>query len=224
MSVSSVAVELAQQTLGDLARKRVLVIGAGENGELHRARAARPRRRTVFVANRRYDRAIGLAAALRRHGGRASTSCPPSCAAADIVVTSTGSPHQIVGREELELVMEQRAERPLLLIVDIAVPRDVDPGVREVPGHRRSTTWTTSSARSRANMGVREAEASARRARSSSEEVAALRRAGSAQPRASCPTIAALRERGEEIVKQVLRRERRRAGSRCRSTTASGSG
>ena len=68
MSVSSVAVELAGEMLGDLSRRRVLVIGAGENGELT-ARALRERGvHTVFVANRRYDRAIGLA---QRFGGSA---------------------------------------------------------------------------------------------------------------------------------------------------------
>ena len=75
--------------LGDLGSRRVLVIGAGENGELT-ARALRERGvQTIFVANRRYDRAIGLA---QRFGGRpcASTTCPASSIQADIVVSSTG--------------------------------------------------------------------------------------------------------------------------------------
>ncbi len=107
VSVSSVAVQLAADFLGDLASRRVLVIGAGENAELT-ARALRDRGvRTVFVANRRYDRALGLA---QRFGGEAVTfdDLPAELEAADIVVSSTGAPHQIVGREELALVAARR--------------------------------------------------------------------------------------------------------------------
>ena len=132
VSVSSVAVELAGEMLGDLSRRRVLVIGAGENGELT-AKALREHGvHTVFVANRRYDRAIGLA---QRFGGSAVRfdDLPEELARADIVVSCTASPHQIVGREELELTMSGRDGRPLVLI-DIAVPRDVDPAVRDLPG------------------------------------------------------------------------------------------
>src|SRR4051794_7430583 len=132
VSVSSVAVELAADMLGDLSSRRVLVIGAGENGELT-AQALRERGvHTVFVANRRYDRAIGLA---QRFGGNAVRfdDLPAELLKADIVVSSTASPHQIVGREELELVENERSGRPLVLI-DIAVPRDIDPSVRDLPG------------------------------------------------------------------------------------------
>ncbi len=132
VSISSVAVELAQRTLGDLGERRVLVIGAGETAELvARALVARGVT-TVFIANRRYDRAIGLA---QRFGGRAVRfdELPAQLEAADIVVSATNSPHHIVERDDLGQVMRQRAGRPLL-IVDIAVPRDVDPACREIPG------------------------------------------------------------------------------------------
>ena len=94
--------------LGDLRQRRVLVIGAGENGELT-AQALRERGvHTVFVANRRYDRAIGLA---ERFGGSAVRfeDLPAELERADIVVSCTASPHQIFGREELELVHARRA-------------------------------------------------------------------------------------------------------------------
>src|SRR5919199_2729478 len=110
VSVSTVAVELAADMLGDLARRRVLVIGAGENGELT-ARALRERGvHTVFVANRRYDRAIWLA---HLFGGGAIRfdDLPAELERADIVVSCTASPHQIVGREELELVAAGRRGR-----------------------------------------------------------------------------------------------------------------
>ena len=132
VSVSSVAVQLAADFLGDLATRRVLVIGAGENAELT-ARALRDRGvQTVFVANRRYDRALGLA---QRFGGEAVTfeDLPAELEAADIVVSSTGAPHQIVGREELALVSARRVNRPLVLL-DLAVPRDIEPAARDCPG------------------------------------------------------------------------------------------
>jgi glutamyl-tRNA reductase len=86
----------------------------------------------VFVANRHYDRAIGLA---QRFGGQAVRfdMLPAELEKADIVVSSTASPHSIVEREELAAVMKARGGRPLLLI-DIAVPRDIDPGVAAIEG------------------------------------------------------------------------------------------
>ena len=195
LSVSSVAVELAGDILGDLSMRRVLVIGAGENGELT-ARALRERGvHTVFVANRHYDRAIGLA---QRFGGSAVRfdDLPAELAAADIVVTCTASPHQIVGREELE---EMRDGRPLVLI-DIAVPRDVDPSVRELPGIALYDMDDLQRAVAQ-RRSVREAE-SARARLVVDEEVerydhwlASLE---------VVPTIAALRERGGEVVEAVL--------------------
>src|ERR687896_2425265 len=119
VSVSTVAVQLAREFLGELSERRVLVIGAGENAELT-ARALRDRGvETLFVANRRYDRALGLA---QRFGGRAGTfdDMPRELEAADIVVNSTGASHQILGREELEFVAASRMGRPLVLI-DLAV-------------------------------------------------------------------------------------------------------
>ena len=131
VSVPSVAVELAQRSVGELSESRVLVVGAGETAELvARALVARGVH-TVFVANRHYDRAIGLA---QRFGGSAVRfeDLPEQLAAADIVVSATNSPHHIVERDDLRQVMEGR-ERPLLAI-DIAVPRDIDPECRQVPG------------------------------------------------------------------------------------------
>src|SRR5918997_2634307 len=132
VSIPSVAVELAQRALGDLADREVLLVGAGETAELTaRALAARGVE-TIFIANRHHNRAIGLA---QRFGGRAVRfdELPARLEDADIVVSSTNSPHHIVEREELELVMAARDGRPLLM-VDLAVPRDIAPGCREVAG------------------------------------------------------------------------------------------
>ena len=198
-SVSSVAVELARATLGDLDDRGVLVIGAGENAELA-ARALHERGvRTVFVANRRYDRAIGLA---QRFGGTAVRfdDMLPALIEADIVVSSTASPHQIVGSAELAEVMRRRDERPLL-VIDIAVPRDIDPAVRELPGVTLYDMDDLAREVAR-NLGTREAEAEKAR-RILEEETERF-----ARWRASLevvPTISALRERGDRIVEQILR-------------------
>ncbi len=104
VSIPSVAVELARRTLGDLGDRRVLVIGAGETAELL-ARALVSRGvATVFVANRHYDRAIGLA---QRFDGNAVRfeELPEQLEQADIVVSATNSPHHIVERDDLEQVM-----------------------------------------------------------------------------------------------------------------------
>ena len=128
VSVPSVAVELAQRALGDLSSRLVLVVGAGETAELTaRALAARGVE-PAFIANRRYDRAIGLA---QRFGGRAVRfeELPEQMEHADIVVASTSSPHHVVEPEALAEVMAAREGRPLLLI-DLAVPRDIHPDCR----------------------------------------------------------------------------------------------
>jgi glutamyl-tRNA reductase len=204
VSVSSVAVELAQGALGDLSSRRVLIIGAGETGELTARALHEHGVATVFVANRRYDRAIGLAERFDGHAVRFE-ELPAQLAAADIVVSSTGSPHTLVGRDEMDAVMGLRAGSPLLLI-DIAVPRDIDPAVRELPG---VTLYDMDDLQRQVarNLSVRQAEAS--RARTIVEEEAQRYEAwlGALQV---VPTIAAMRERGEAIVDQVLRENEHR--------------
>ena len=198
VSISSVAVELAQRTLGDLAERRVLVIGAGETAELvARALVARGVT-TVFIANRRYDRAIGLA---QRFGGRAVRfdELPTQLEAADIVVSATNSPHHIVERDDLSQVMRERGGRPLLMI-DIAVPRDVDPACREIPGVSLHDVDDVQQIVA-TNTGEREAEA--RRA----EQILAAELERFEEWLSSLevvPTIASLRERADEIVRRVL--------------------
>jgi glutamyl-tRNA reductase len=198
VSIPSVAVELAQHTLGDLAARTVLLVGAGETAELTaRALAARGVE-TIFVANRHYRRAIGLA---QRFGGRAVRidHLPAQMERADIVVSSTNSPHHIIEREELELVMERRDGRPLEL-VDLAVPRDIEPACREVAGVSLHDVDDVQSVAER-NASGREAEA--RRAERLLEaEVGRFERwLGSLQV---LPTVTALRRRADEVVERVL--------------------
>ena len=198
VSVSSEAVQLAQETLGDLSGLRVVVIGAGETGELT-ARALTERGvSSVFVANRHYDRAIGLA---HRFGGHAVRfeALPAELERADIVVSSTGSPHHIVERDELEAVMSAREGRPLLLI-DIAVPRDIDPAVREIDGVYLRDFDDLQRMVERKLSG-REAEARRAEALLEHELERFQRWLGTLDV---VPTITALHELGDEVVRQVL--------------------
>lgn len=127
VSVASVAVELAEKIFSTLEGRDVMVIGAGDTSE-KTARALMSRgARSVVVANRTYDRALALAAAL---GGRAVPfeNWTQEFASIDIAISSTAAPNHILDRARLEPLMKLRRERPLLL-VDIAVPRDIDPEV-----------------------------------------------------------------------------------------------
>src|SRR3954467_15010806 len=123
-SISSVAVDLARDLLGDLTRRRVVIIAAGETSELTARALSEHGVQAVFFANRRADRARSIAA---RFGGDVVPldDLPAHLTGADIVVSSTSSPHPILGVAEVEQVMASRDGRPLLLI-DIAVPRDID--------------------------------------------------------------------------------------------------
>jgi glutamyl-tRNA reductase len=198
VSVPSVAVELAQRALGDLSSRRVLVVGAGETAELTaRALAARGVE-PAFIANRRYDRAIGLA---QRFGGRAIRfeELPDQMVHADIVVASTSSPHHVIEREELAEVMKSRGGSQLLLI-DLAVPRDVQPDCRDLDGVGLFDMDDLQTLVER-NASGREAEG--RRAESILRaELGRFERWLGSQD--VVPTIAALRARADEITASVL--------------------
>ena len=127
VSVMSAAVELAEKIFSSLAEHEVLVIGAGETSE-KTARALLSRgARGVVVTNRSPERATALAAEL---GGRAVPfeNWTDALEQIDIAISSTAAPHHILDRAKLEPLMRRRRNRPLLLI-DIAVPRDIDPAV-----------------------------------------------------------------------------------------------
>jgi len=127
VSVMSAAVELAEKIFSSLAEHEVLVIGAGETSE-KTARALQSRGvRQITVTNRSPERAAALAAEL---GGRAVPfeQWPETFEIIDIAISSTAAPHHILDRARLAPLMKLRRNRPLLLI-DIAVPRDIDPGV-----------------------------------------------------------------------------------------------
>jgi len=128
--VASVAVELAEKIFDGLKGREVMVIGAGDTSE-KTARALLSRgARSVIVSNRSFDRAAALAKDL---GGRAIhfDEWESEFAKLDIIVSSTSAPHYVIDRARLANMLSQRPSRPLLL-VDLAVPRDVDPAVKEL--------------------------------------------------------------------------------------------
>jgi len=127
VSVGSVAVELAEKIFSTLSNRQVMVIGAGDTSE-KTARALLSRgARSIFVSNRSHDKAMALAGEL---GGRAVRfdDWANEFAQVDIVISSTAAPHYILDRARLGPLLKLRKNRPLLLI-DIAVPRDIEPEV-----------------------------------------------------------------------------------------------
>jgi glutamyl-tRNA reductase len=197
-SVASVAVDAAQDALGDLTARHVLLIGAGETAELT-ARALHDHGvTTMFVANRRRERAIALA---QQFGGASGSfdALPAELARADIVIASTSSPHTLLGAEELAVVHGERQGRPLLL-VDLAVPRDIDPACAELPGVTLLDIDGLQ-AQVRRHISVRKAEA--RRAEGIvEEEIQGF--AGWLGSLEVMPTVSALRAHADDIVARVL--------------------
>jgi glutamyl-tRNA reductase len=198
LSTSSVAVALAREELGDLRGRHVILIGAGETGELTAEALAAEGVETIFVANRRRDRALSLA---NRFGGAAVSfdDLPDELGRADMVLASTASPHPIIGEAEMAEVMAARDARPLLMI-DLAVPRDIDAACGELPGVTLHDIDDLQAVIAR-NRRVRQVEA--RRAEGIIEEEIQhfARWLGSLEV---LPTIAALQERGREIAFSVL--------------------
>jgi glutamyl-tRNA reductase len=132
VSIASVAVELAKKIFGTLQGKNVFIVGAGKMSELAARHLMAHGCASIFVANRTYERAIGLA---QRFDGQAIRfdDLYDNCDRADIVITSTGAPHAIFRREHGEQFLARRKNRPMFFI-DIAVPRDVSPEMAKLDG------------------------------------------------------------------------------------------
>jgi glutamyl-tRNA reductase len=207
-SLSQAAVALAGAQIGHLAGRTTLVIGAGEMGEaMAQALAGGLEAGPLLVANRTSSKATELAA---RCGGRAIEwgGLPAGLIQADVVLSSTGSPDILLEAADLEAVMAARSGRPLL-IVDIAVPRDVDPSVADLPGVTLLDMDDLSAFAARTldsrRQEVPKAEAIV------TEEVE--RYMGRSAERHVAPLVAALHERGEQIRVAELERFARRLGA-----------
>jgi len=131
-SVSSAAAALAEQVFGDLRGRRILVVGAGKVGDLAARNLLSRGAEIAWIANRTADRATELAARL---GGEALPldRVDEQLAHADVVVSSTSAPGWVLERAQVERVLPARRGRPLFLI-DLAVPRDLDPSIHELDG------------------------------------------------------------------------------------------
>jgi glutamyl-tRNA reductase len=130
-SIASAAIELAKRRLGTLDGKTVLVVGAGKMGSLAAKRLRSEGCAELLIANRSNVKARQV---VERLGGGEAVEMPGLVEAlkrADIVVTSTGASHFVLSPENVAEAMRARPERPLFL-VDIAVPRDVDPDVAAI--------------------------------------------------------------------------------------------
>ena len=130
VSVSYAAVELARKIFGDLSGKTVMIIGASKMGELAAKHLRRAGASSVLLTNLTFERAVELAKVFE------GAAVPfehftDHMAGADIVITSTGAPHFIIGKNLAEQVIHRRKNKPIFFI-DIAVPRDIDPAVNEI--------------------------------------------------------------------------------------------
>jgi glutamyl-tRNA reductase len=193
VSVSSTAVALAKQTLGDLSGKTVLVIGAGDAGKLTAGTIAGSGIGRMLVTSRSAERTADLAASLGGEGVPFARR-ERAIEAADIVISSTSAQDFVVDRATVETAMQKRPGRALMLI-DIAVPRDIDPAVREVPGvHLYDIDEVQSVAEQ--NLQLRHREIA------DAEKIVAAEAARFAEWLRTLevvPTIAALRARAEDL-------------------------
>jgi glutamyl-tRNA reductase len=134
-SISHAAAKLAQAEVGDLAEAQVLIIGAGEMAELAAAAMQMRGAQQIACINRTYLSAEELA---QQVGGRALNwyHLTSALTDADVVITATGAPHTVLHAHEVEPVLSARQGRPML-IIDVAVPRDVEEAVGRLPGVKR---------------------------------------------------------------------------------------
>jgi glutamyl-tRNA reductase len=198
VSVPYAAVELAKQIFGSLENRKVLLIGAGKMSELSARYLINSGAASVHVVNRSYEHAVELAAKL---GGTpiAFDERWQHMVNADIVISSTSCPHTILTREEAEAIARDRQQKPLVL-VDIALPRDIDPTVRQVKGMFLYDLDDLESV-VKHNAGERES-AAVEAEKIVSAEAKGFRRKLLAER--VVPTIIALRARLDEICRQEL--------------------
>jgi glutamyl-tRNA reductase len=206
VSISFVAVELARKIFGDLRERGVLLVGAGKMSELAARHLVRGGARASVLGGRRFERAAELAASL---GGRAAPfeSLREELGKAEIVISGTGAPGIVIERADVEAAQAARRYRPLFLI-DIAVPRDVDPESAKVKG---VFLYDLDDLRSVADANLRERRKEAAAAEAIVErevqEFMAWRKSLDV-----VPLVVELRQRGEAIRRREIEKARARLG------------
>jgi len=130
-SVGSVAVDLAEK-VHDLKECRVMLVGAGEMSRTCAQSLLSRGAKSVFVSNRSYDKAVELAAEMNGVAMKFD-EWENALHEVDVIISSTSAPHFVIKPDQIDQVMRMRRWQPLL-IIDIAVPRDVDPAVNNIEG------------------------------------------------------------------------------------------
>jgi len=206
VSVSYAAVELAQKQLGSLSGKMVAVIGAGEMGQLVAYYLKEAGATGVIISNRSHNRALEMA---DKVGGQAVTlsELPSYAAQVDIVISSTAANHYIIRTELAAEVMRRREERDIV-IIDIAVPRDVEPAVGQINGIH---LFDIDDLQQVVDKNLNERQLAAKRA----ENILAGELADFEKWLSSLyltPVIAALRQKADAIVEREVERTMHRLG------------
>ena len=209
VSVSYVAVELARKIFGELKDKNVLLVGAGKMSELAAKHLVRSGGRATVLGGRTFEKAAELAAAL---GGKAAPleSLRDELARTDIVISGTGAPGIVIQEADVESARAARRgrhARPLFLI-DIAVPRDIDPAVRKIGGvflYDLDDLKTVAEANLRERL--KESAAAEALVEREVREFLDWQKA-----REVVPLLNELRRRAEEIRRHELEKARRRIG------------
>ncbi len=130
VSISSAAIELAKKIFESLEGKKVLIIGAGKIGELVVKNLYSRGIETVLVANRTFQRAQELARSFKGEVVKFE-GILDALRGTEVLISSTSAPHFIIDKEKLKLIMRQRNYRPLF-IIDLGLPRNIDPGAGEI--------------------------------------------------------------------------------------------
>ena len=202
-SVSQAAVAMAADRLSGLRGRRGLVLGAGEMGEAMALGLAKAGTELI-IANRTWDTAVELAGRVKGRAVRLA-DLAATLTEVDVLLSSTGALSPLLEVEDIELVTAARASRPLL-IVDIAVPRDIDPAVGRLPG---VTLLDMDDLRAFADIGTQARQGEVALVRSLlDDELERYLDATSA--REVAPMIVALRERAEEVRQAEVDRYRNR--------------
>lgn len=198
VSVSYAAVELARKTLGDLHNRKALLFGAGKMARLSAQYLISHGIEKIFVANRHLERAEDLAQEFR---GEAIPWERAFDLDVDLIITSTGAPHYVIKKSSLEDLIRRRGDRQILLI-DIAVPRDVAPEVESLPNIK---LFNIDDLESVVEQNLRERETESIRAREIVEEEtrALMDRFKYLSFR---PLMANLSERAEKVRQREIRR------------------
>lgn len=206
VSISFAAVELAKKIFGELSKKSFMLIGAGEMAELASRHLINNGVRDVYVTNRTYERAEELA---REFEGRPIRfdDLLNELNHIDIVICSTGAPHYILMKQDIQRIMKQRRQKPMF-IIDISVPRNIDPEINEIDN---VYLYDIDDLQGVIEINIQERDKEAQKAEEivRSEVTAFFKWKSSLS---ATPTIVALREKAEAIRRGELEKAMRRIG------------